>query len=152
MRNVLSAYWTYPDFPLSLNGSKMPTLLWRRRILVMTSESTKGKYIFSLVLLQTSSGPFGGKLISSFLCPFLFCLNPSCFSNRRNEGSRHTRMESRKLPGLHSNGMWGSGSWGWGGGQGRPGISLWQICWLLPCSQPWASAESLLFSNPKLFS
>lgn len=53
----------------------------------MTSESTKENYIFSLILLQTSSSPFRGKLTSRFLCPFLFCLNPFCFSNSSSEVS-----------------------------------------------------------------
>ena len=36
-----------------------------KQILVMTSESTKGKHIFSLILLKTGNGPFGGEPISS---------------------------------------------------------------------------------------
>lgn len=77
---------------------------WYKQILVMTSESTKGKHIFSLILLKTGNGPFGGEPISSLSESLLLLTSQewsvtwggSCLDHRSPRGD-----------------TWGSGSWGW---------------------------------------
>ena len=113
----------------------------------MTNESTKEKYIFSLILLPTSSSPFRGKLTSSFLCPFLFCLNPFCFSNISHEVSHRGSCLDYILMTCGAQEVGGEEA-----SRTSSSISSWQVCWLWPFSQPWASAEALLSSDPNLFS
>lgn len=115
-----------------------------KQILVMTSESTKGKHIFSLILLKTGNGPFGGEPISS--------LSESLLLLTSQEWSV---TWGGKLPGSPITSWWHVGLRKLGvKGQARPALQTSLSHASVGCGrfpQPWASAEALLSPVPSLF-
>lgn len=111
----------------------------------MSNEFTKGKHVFRLILLTTERHLLRK---SHFQAPMSFSI---FFGSPLFVASQEWSVTPGEVAGLHSDDVWGSGSWKWTGRQDWLCISSWWISWLPLFSQLWASAEASILMAQFIF-